>query len=122
MSRFSVTALQLQGLVRMHRQRIGDARGFLSRLFHIDKIGNTAWQMDGSALLIIKGFAHGFQTLTDDAEFIYFHLFAYAPQAEGGLNPRDVRLGVDWPLVITEMSVRDAAHPLLDSQFKGLTS
>jgi len=67
-SRFSVTALQLQGLVRMHRQRIGDARGFLSRLFYTDKIGNTAWHMDSSALLIMKGFAHGLQTLMDDAD------------------------------------------------------
>jgi dTDP-4-dehydrorhamnose 3,5-epimerase len=77
---------------------------------------------NGCALLIPEGFAHGFQALTDDVELIYCHSVAYSPQAEGGHNPRDVRLGVDWPLEITEISARDAAHPLLDSQFEGLTS
>ena len=33
-------------------------------------------------LLIPEGFAHGFQTLTDDCELLYFHTEAYCPQAE----------------------------------------
>ena len=37
-------------------------------------------------LVIPEGFAHGFQTLSDDCEMLYFHTAAYNPEAEGGLN------------------------------------
>jgi len=30
-------------------------------------------------------------------------------------------LAIGWPLAVTELSVRDAQHPMLDHQFKGLT-
>lgn len=63
------------------------------------------------ALNIPKGFAHGFQALTDDAEMLYFHSAEYAPDHEGGLNPLDQATGIAWPLPITEMSERDAALP-----------
>jgi dTDP-4-dehydrorhamnose 3,5-epimerase len=73
------------------------------------------------ALLIPEGFAHGFQTLSDDCELIYLHSKAYAPAAEAGLNLKDPMLSITWPLVITELSARDAQHPMLDQQFKGVT-
>lgn len=72
------------------------------------------------AILIPEGFAHGFQTLVDDCELIYLHSRAYAPGAEAGLNPKDSRLSIGWPLGIAELSARDAQHPLLDPQFKGV--
>src|SRR3990172_421521 len=40
-------------------------------------------------VLIPEGFAHGFQTLTDDCEMLYFHTAAYQTEAEGGLNAQD---------------------------------
>ena len=73
------------------------------------------------ALLIPVGFAHGFQTLCDDCELLYLHSRAYTPEAEAGLNPKDPMLTIPWPLAITELSARDAQHPMLDHQFKGLT-
>jgi dTDP-4-dehydrorhamnose 3,5-epimerase len=73
------------------------------------------------SLLIPEGFAHGFQALSDNCELIYLHSTAYTPQAEVGLNPRDPRLSVNWPLTITELSTRDAQHPVLNHQFKGVT-
>lgn len=72
------------------------------------------------ALLIPKGFAHGFQTLTDDCELLYLHSVAYAPDAETGLNPKDPILSITWPLAITELSTRDAQHLMLDNLFKGI--
>ncbi|MDG1109569.1 MAG: dTDP-4-dehydrorhamnose 3,5-epimerase [Burkholderiaceae bacterium] len=72
-------------------------------------------------LLIPEGFAHGFQTLCDDCELIYLHSRAYTPGAEAGLNPKDPMLTITWPLAITELSARDAQHPMLDHQFKGMT-
>jgi len=71
-------------------------------------------------LVILEGFAHGFQTLTDDCEMLYFHSTVYRPEAEGGLQPQDPRLAIDWPLAVTELSRRDAGHPLLDESFEGV--
>jgi len=71
-------------------------------------------------LLIAEGFAHGFQTLTADCEMVYLHTAAFQAGAEGGLNPQDSRLAIDWPQPITELSPRDAAHPMVDKDFRGL--
>lgn len=71
-------------------------------------------------LVIPEGFAHGFQTLTNDCEMLYFHTAAYQPGAEGGLNAQDPRLAIRWPLPVAGLSPRDAAHPLLDDGFVGM--
>jgi dTDP-4-dehydrorhamnose 3,5-epimerase len=73
------------------------------------------------ALLIPEGFAHGFQTMSDDCELLYFHSALYAPEAEGGIHPEDPALAIDWPLPVTVLSDRDGAHPLLPRDFRGLT-
>lgn len=69
---------------------------------------------------IQEGFAHGFQTLTEECEMLYFHTATYQPGAEGGLNVKDPRLAIQWPLAITELSKRDAAHPMLTRDFQGV--
>jgi dTDP-4-dehydrorhamnose 3,5-epimerase len=71
--------------------------------------------------VIPEGFAHGFQTLTDNCEMLYFHTAAYLPGVEAGLNAQDPRLAICWPLPIAELSPRDATHPLLDKTFAGVT-
>ena len=71
-------------------------------------------------LAIPEGFAHGFQTLTDDCEMLYLHTAAYAPSAEAGLNPKDGKLAIAWPLPIAEISPRDAAHALIADDFVGV--
>lgn len=65
-------------------------------------------------LYVPPGFAHGFQTLTDDVEVSYLVSAAYAPAAEGGLRHDDPLLGIDWPMAATVISPKDAAWPLLD--------
>lgn len=75
---------------------------------------------DGTALLIPAGFAHGFQALSDEAELVYCHSVAYAPAAEAGLNVRDPRLAIRWPLPLQSLSPRDAALPLLGPDFEGV--
>jgi len=72
------------------------------------------------ALLIPEGFAHGFQTLTDDCELIYLHSAAYMREAEAGIRSSDPKLGISWPLGFIEVSTRDAEHPLLNGQFTGI--
>lgn len=184
MSRFTITNLPLSGLKRIDRQRLGDSRGFLSRLFCADELTAAGWLKpiaqinhtytakqgtvrgmhfqrsphsemkliscirgevwdvavdlrensptflhwhaerlsaeNGCALLIPEGFAHGFQALTDDAELLYCHSEPYAAQAEAGLNPTDPRLGINWPQDIIELSLRDAGHALITSDFEGV--
>lgn len=75
---------------------------------------------NGRALLIPQGFAHGFQALSDGAEMLYCHSAAYNSGAEDALNPRDAKLAIDWPLVIGEISERDAGHAFIGDHFEGV--
>lgn len=72
------------------------------------------------SLIIPPGFAHGFQALSDGAELIYFHSAAYAPGHEAGLDARDVKLAVSWPLPIVDLSQRDQAYPAIEPGFEGV--
>lgn len=72
------------------------------------------------SLLIPQGFAHGFQTLSEHVELIYLHDAAYAPLREGGVSSLDPRLAIDWPLPVSLLSERDAAHPPIDDYFTGI--
>jgi dTDP-4-dehydrorhamnose 3,5-epimerase len=71
-------------------------------------------------MYIPEGFAHGFQTLTDNCELVYHHSEFYTSGAEGGIRYNDPATGIVWPLPLTEISARDNNHPLLDSTFKGI--
>jgi dTDP-4-dehydrorhamnose 3,5-epimerase len=68
-----------------------------------------------SMLAIPPGFAHGFQTLTDDVELIYFHSTSYSREHEGGVNPLDPQLAVAWPLPVSDMSDRDTQLPRIQN-------
>ena len=71
-------------------------------------------------IVIPEGFAHGFQVLEPDSEVLYLHTAFYAPGAEAGLRYDDPALGIAWPLAATELSVRDAGHPLIKASFWGV--
>jgi dTDP-4-dehydrorhamnose 3,5-epimerase len=71
-------------------------------------------------MVIPEGFGHGFQTLTDDCELLYFHTALYCASAEGGVSAMDPRLAIHWPLAVSEMSERDRNCALLTSEFKGI--
>ena len=75
---------------------------------------------NGHALLIPKGFAHGFQALSDDAELLYCHSVPYKADAEGALNAQDPKLAIRWPLAVAALSPRDAQHPMLTDDFAGV--
>lgn len=70
--------------------------------------------------LVPEGFAHGFQTLTENCEMLYFHTAAYAKDAEGGVSAFDPVLVIDWPLEGTDISDRDRSHPAIDDRFQAL--
>lgn len=71
-------------------------------------------------IYIPEGFAHGFQTLTDNCELIYHHSAFFEARADAGLNYADKELNISWPLNVTEMSDRDKSHPMLNHEFKGI--
>jgi dTDP-4-dehydrorhamnose 3,5-epimerase len=184
LSRFTISELPIEGLKLVERQRLGDNRGFLSRLFCAVELAEAGWThpivqinhthtarcgmvrgmhfqrpphaemklvscirgevwdvavdvrsgsntflhwhaerlsaANGRALLIPEGFAHGFQSLTDDVELLYCHSVPHSPLAEAGLNAKDSFLAIAWPMPITGLSARDSQHPMLDEYFMGV--
>ncbi|AHV99283.1 dTDP-4-dehydrorhamnose 3,5-epimerase [Paenibacillus sabinae] len=65
-------------------------------------------------LLIPKGFAHGFMTLTEDVEVQYKCDELYAPDCDGGILWNDPDIGVKWPIdVVPVLSAKDEKAPLL---------
>jgi dTDP-4-dehydrorhamnose 3,5-epimerase len=73
------------------------------------------------AVYIPEGFAHGFQTLEDNCELIYFHTEFYDKNAEGGLRYNDERIGIVWPLPPSDISDKDRSHKSLTEGFKGIS-
>lgn len=62
---------------------------------------------------IPTGFAHGFQTLTEDAEVSYLISQFYTPHASTGVRYNDPVFSINWPLMPTAMSEKDKTWPLV---------
>ena len=62
-------------------------------------------------LLVPKGFAHGFITLTDDVMVNYQVSEFHTPAAEGGARHDDPAFAIKWPVPILGMSDRDRSWP-----------
>lgn len=67
----------------------------------------------GRTLYVPAGFAHGFQTLADDAHVAYQVSHPYTPGAEGGVRWDDPAFAIAWPLPVSVISEKDAAWPLM---------
>ena len=63
------------------------------------------------ALYVPPGFAHGFQTLTDDAEVVYLVSAYYTPSHARGVRWDDPAFGIGWPLAPVHMHERDRTYP-----------
>jgi len=184
MNRFNVIDLPIKGLKLIERQRLGDSRGYLSRIFCADELSKAGWSdsiaqinytqttkcgtvrgmhyqlaphsemklvtcikgkiwdvavdlrrdsptfmhwhaqvlsaENNHAMLIPEGFAHGFQSLTNDVELLYCHSSPYIIESEAALNARDPIMGINWPVEINEISSKDDAHPFIDKNFPGV--
>jgi dTDP-4-dehydrorhamnose 3,5-epimerase len=72
------------------------------------------------SVLVPEGFAHGFQALTDDVALLYSVSSPFTAAAEGGLNPLDPRIGIEWPLPVSTISARDAGQPYVTDAFRGM--
>ena len=68
---------------------------------------------------IPKGFAHGFEVLTPSAIFQYKCDEYYHPESEGGIDPFDINLNIQWQISpdMAIVSEKDMKHPKF-SDFK----
>ena len=62
-------------------------------------------------LYVPEQFAHGFQTLEDNAEVTYQVSASYAPGAERGARYNDPAFGIQWPLDARVISEKDRNWP-----------
>lgn len=67
------------------------------------------------SLYVPEMFAHGYQTLTDNAEVIYQVGEFYTPGYEKGLRYDDPAFGIKWPLPVSVISEKDKDWPLMKS-------
>lgn len=67
--------------------------------------------VDGLALYVPAGCAHGYQTLADGTRTLYQASVNYSPQHERGIDHADRELDIPWPLVPSGLSDKDAALP-----------
>ncbi len=63
-------------------------------------------------LLIPRGFAHAFLTLTDDVEFLYKADNYYVPQEDRSIIWNDQEIGVQWGIKNPIISEKDANAPI----------
>ncbi len=71
-------------------------------------------------LYIPKGFAHGFLTLENDSELIYFHSNFYHKESERALRYNDPALDIKWPASINQISQKDLNNSLIGKDFEGI--
>jgi dTDP-4-dehydrorhamnose 3,5-epimerase len=65
-------------------------------------------------LLVPKGYAHGFMTLTDDVEVQYKVDELYAPDCDRGVIWNDSDIGIEWPIeIVPVLSAKDEKAPVL---------
>ena len=62
-------------------------------------------------LYVPKGFAHGFQTLSDDVEVNYLISTPFEQRSARGIRYDDPAFGILWPLPVTEISEKDLHWP-----------
>jgi dTDP-4-dehydrorhamnose 3,5-epimerase len=64
-------------------------------------------------LLVPKGFAHGFCTITPHTQVLYKVDCLYSKEHDRGILWSDPELGIDWPMTNVVLSEKDKVHPLL---------
>ncbi len=62
-------------------------------------------------IYIPEGFAHGFQTLTDNVEVFYQMSQFYSPDHARGFRWNDPSFNINWPLDFRIISPKDQSYP-----------
>jgi len=79
--------------------------------YFMKHVSLTLNSIDGHAVWIPSGFAHGFQSLENETRVLYLASKLFEPLASRGLSATDLELQIAWPLEITEMSDKDFQLP-----------
>jgi dTDP-4-dehydrorhamnose 3,5-epimerase len=81
---------------------------------YLQWIGVELSRETGRALFVPGGFAHGFLTLTDDADVFYHMSDFFRPDVDRGFRWDDPGPRIVWPAKPEVISARDAAYPDLN--------
>lgn len=68
-------------------------------------------------MYVPRGFAHGYITLEDNTEIIYFVSSEYSPDKERGISYSDPAIGIQWPIAHSDISVKDENWPDINEAF-----
>ena len=94
-----------------------DAEGRIISKLHHDMLDYLPLRETGEGLqfFVPRGFAHGFAVLSEKAVFQYKCDNFYHPAADGGINIKDVSLGIDWRIPVEKaiLSEKDLKHACL---------
>ena len=74
-------------------------------------IGEILSQENGVALYVSPGIAHGYLTLTDEADILYQITPQFKPGSGAGVRWNDPSFGVAWPVLEMIMSDQDLSYP-----------
>jgi dTDP-4-dehydrorhamnose 3,5-epimerase len=75
-------------------------------------VGEVLSDENKKQLWIPQGFAHGFITLSETAEFLYKTTDYYAPECEAAIIWNDPEIGIEWPAGIEPvLSDKDKKAP-----------
>jgi dTDP-4-dehydrorhamnose 3,5-epimerase len=80
---------------------------------YFQHVGVELTEQNRRQLYVPEMFAHGYLTLTRDAEVVYQVGEFYTPGYERGLRYDDPVLGIEWPIRVEVLSDKDASWPLL---------
>ena len=117
MSNFTFTPTDIPGVQIVDVKAYGDARGYFMETYKAADFAaagirdtfvqdNQSGSQRGGVLLsadnrrqlyIPRGFAHGFQVLSEQAVFAYKCDDVYHPEDEGGIRWDDTDIGIVWP-------------------------
>lgn len=79
-------------------------------------VGVTLSDRNHQMLWVPPGFAHGYLALSEEIDFLYECTDFYAPEHERTIRWDDARIGVRWPLPLSDapiLSAKDADAPTL---------
>lgn len=69
-----------------------------------------------TSIIIPEGFAHGYQSIEDNSEILYFVTNNYNSLSEDGVHPLDPFLKINWPLKCTEISKKDSERAFISDR------